>query len=277
MGQDSDLKSQLVTEICSISTRAIACSHRHGSGSSSSPVHSSSFVDWYRLLRVEENAGADVIRKRYHELALQLHPDKNKHPKAEIAFKLVSEAYSCLSDTAKRRVFDLERWRKFCFDCGTIPYTTTHHNSPSTANPSPSSHHKHYNPTNPRPCKVIKGLKDISSRFREEARVIENCLKANAAAGKQSSSLFSPPAAAFDVFRSRFPKESPVFNPSEHKVQGYPHLRARIYEKPMKFWQLRAGHHVVNYEQGRAGYDSPVFEVRSDRGMFKSRSTCVRS
>jgi hypothetical protein len=27
----------------------------------------------------------------YFFVALQLHPDKNKHPKAEIAFKLVSE------------------------------------------------------------------------------------------------------------------------------------------------------------------------------------------
>ncbi|CAN6726530.1 unnamed protein product [Malus baccata var. baccata] len=277
MGQDSDLKSQLVTEICSASARAIACSHRHGG--SSSPVHSS-FVDWYRLLRVEENAGADVIRKRYHELALQLHPDKNKHPKAEIAFKLVSEAYSCLSDDAKRRVFDLERWRRFCSECGTITYTTTHHNSPSTANPNPSSHHKPYNPTNSRPCKVTKGLKDVRNRFREEVRVIESCLKANAAAGtpgkQSSSSLFTPPA-AFDAFQSRFPRESPVFNPSDHKVQGYPHLRARIYEKSKNFWQLRTGHHVLNYEQGRGSYDSPVFEVRSDSGMFKSRSTCVRS
>lgn len=40
---------------------------------------------------MEEDAGIDVIRKQYHKLALQLHPDKNKHPKAEVAFKLVSE------------------------------------------------------------------------------------------------------------------------------------------------------------------------------------------
>ncbi|KAK9161639.1 hypothetical protein Syun_007980 [Stephania yunnanensis] len=40
---------------------------------------------------VEENANLDAIRKQYHKLALNLHPDKNKHPKAEIAFKLVLE------------------------------------------------------------------------------------------------------------------------------------------------------------------------------------------
>ncbi|KAK9139279.1 hypothetical protein Scep_008960 [Stephania cephalantha] len=42
-------------------------------------------------LEVEENANLDAIRKQYHKLALNLHPDKNKHPKAEIAFKLVLE------------------------------------------------------------------------------------------------------------------------------------------------------------------------------------------
>ncbi|KAH0992999.1 hypothetical protein GBA52_004482 [Prunus armeniaca] len=271
MGHDSDFKSQLVTEICSISTRSIACSHGHGC--SNSPAKSSSFIDWYRLLRVQENAGRDVIRKRYHELALQLHPDKNKHPKAEIAFKLVSEAYSCLSDNAKRRAFDLARWRKFCFECGTIPYTT--HKTSSNAN---ASEHKACNPTSSsRSCKVVKGLKDIRNRFREEARVIENCLRANAAAApRRESSLFSPPA-AYDVFQSRSSRESPIFNPSDHKVQGYPHLRTRIHSKPQNFWHLRTGHQVLNYEPSRATYDSPVFEVRSDKAFFKSRSTCVRS
>lgn len=82
-------------------------------------------------LQVEETTGVDVIRKKYHKLgkflaengikmhlitlwisfffllfwsnlsvdflcdcsALQLHPDKNKHPKAEMAFKIVSEVW----------------------------------------------------------------------------------------------------------------------------------------------------------------------------------------
>ncbi|KAE9453247.1 hypothetical protein C3L33_14853, partial [Rhododendron williamsianum] len=86
VSEESDLKSQLVTETCNISRRAIACAHLHGGNRSRSP-----FIDWYLILRVEENAGSDVIRKQYHKLALQLHPDKNKHPKAEVAFKLLSE------------------------------------------------------------------------------------------------------------------------------------------------------------------------------------------
>ncbi|KAK1295340.1 hypothetical protein QJS10_CPA16g01581 [Acorus calamus] len=47
-------------------------------------------------------------------VALQLHPDKNKHSKAEIAFKLVSEAYECLSDKTKRKAFNADRKNYFC-------------------------------------------------------------------------------------------------------------------------------------------------------------------
>nr|POE58901.1 dnaj like subfamily b member 4 [Quercus suber] len=86
VGQESDFKACLATQICSISTRSIACTHRQGCSLVKSP-----FIDWYHILGVEENAGTEVLRKQYHKLALQLHPDKNKHPKAETAFKLVSE------------------------------------------------------------------------------------------------------------------------------------------------------------------------------------------
>ncbi|GFZ21768.1 hypothetical protein Acr_29g0009300 [Actinidia rufa] len=104
--EEPDLKSQLVTEICNISRRAIACGH------STSPI-----VDWYLILQVEENAGLEVIRKQYHKLALQLHPDKNKHPKAEVAFKLVSEAYGCLSEAKKRAEFNFQRQNSNCSEC----------------------------------------------------------------------------------------------------------------------------------------------------------------
>ncbi|XP_050374697.1 J protein JJJ2 [Argentina anserina] len=273
MGQHSDFKSQLVTEICSLSKFSVACSHRH----CTNPAQS--FVDWYRLLGVEETAGIDVIRKRYHELALQLHPDKNKHANAEVAFKLVSEAYSCLSDDENRRAFDLERWNNFCFKCGAIPYTAY-----KTPNNAKASEHKAWNPiSRSRSCKVIKGLKDIRNRFREEAKVIENCLKVNNAASRNETSLFSPPSYVFQgTYNARSNRETPVFNPSDHVVQGYPHLRTRIYEKDKSrsLWCLRTGHHILNCEQGRdsrATCDSPVFEIRSDRGILKSRSTCVRS
>ncbi|XP_057823567.2 uncharacterized protein LOC131035841 isoform X1 [Cryptomeria japonica] len=94
-------------------------------------------LDWYLILKsigptkahlpiykifslshqVEENDGINVIRRRYRQLALLLHPDKNKHPKAEGAFKLVSEAYRFLSDRDKRMLFDAHRSKNTCKIC----------------------------------------------------------------------------------------------------------------------------------------------------------------
>ncbi|KAK4380081.1 hypothetical protein RND71_001943 [Anisodus tanguticus] len=110
MGRSSGNESakwKLVSEICDIS---IPCSHQY-------PTNSA-FIDWYLLLDVDEDAGVDVIKQRYHKLALQLHPDKNKHPKAEIAFKLVSQAYVCLTDEASREAFETDRRRNhICPKC----------------------------------------------------------------------------------------------------------------------------------------------------------------
>ncbi|XP_058203187.1 uncharacterized protein LOC131317656 [Rhododendron vialii] len=195
--EESDPKSQLVTETCNISRRAIACAHRHGGNRSRSP-----FLDWYLILRVEENAGSDVIRKQYHKLALQIHPDKNKHPKAEVAFKLLSEAYECLSQDAKRAEFNLERRSSRCIECNRTPYATSNH--PATT--------RGFLPSERSGQKTRQGFKDLRTRFSEEIQVIENCLRANKASTKE-----------FPIFNTR--KEHPIFNPSDYRSQGYPHQR----------------------------------------------------
>ena len=59
-------------------------------------------ADWYGVLGVNPSADDDVVRKQYRKMALMLHPDKNKSVGADGAFKLVSEAWSLLSDKAKR-------------------------------------------------------------------------------------------------------------------------------------------------------------------------------
>ncbi|XP_063113677.1 dnaJ homolog subfamily B member 6-like [Cavia porcellus] len=71
-------------------------------------------VNYYKVLGVPQNASSSTIKKAYHHLALQVHPDKNPENKeaAEEKFKQVSEAYEVLSD-AKRRS-DYDRIRKNC-------------------------------------------------------------------------------------------------------------------------------------------------------------------
>ncbi|KQJ82282.1 uncharacterized protein LOC100838049 [Brachypodium distachyon] len=65
--------------------------------------------DWYRILSLGAFADEEDVKKQYRKLALQLHPDKNKSVGAEEAFKLISEAWSVLSDTSRKVLYDQKR------------------------------------------------------------------------------------------------------------------------------------------------------------------------
>lgn len=63
--------------------------------------------DYYEVLQVARDAGADEIKKAYRKLAMQYHPDRNPGDHAaENKFKEASEAYEVLSDANKRRTYD---------------------------------------------------------------------------------------------------------------------------------------------------------------------------
>ncbi|TYI05904.1 hypothetical protein ES332_A10G121100v1 [Gossypium tomentosum] len=66
-------------------------------------------MDWYAILKVDQTADEATIKKQYRKFALQLHPDKNKFPGAEAAFKLIGDAQRTLLDQGKRSSHDMKR------------------------------------------------------------------------------------------------------------------------------------------------------------------------
>lgn len=118
----------------------------------------------------------------------------------------------------------------------------------------------------------------MRERLKEEAKVIENCLRKNSVS-KRESPLYNPPMYHLhgDKSEHRVEKEIPVFNPSNYKYQSYPRPRDHAYKNSKTFWYLQKENMVRNDKgDAKAKYTSPVFEVKSS-SMDTRKFTCVSS
>lgn len=63
--------------------------------------------DYYEVLGVGRDAGADELKKAYRKMAMKYHPDRNKdNPDAEMKFKEAAEAFDVLKDPNKKARYD---------------------------------------------------------------------------------------------------------------------------------------------------------------------------
>ena len=72
------------------------------------------FVDYYKILGVDNNIPQKDVRAAYRKRAKQFHPDLHPNdPKAKAKFQALNEAYEVISDPDKRAKYDQygEQWK----------------------------------------------------------------------------------------------------------------------------------------------------------------------
>ncbi|XVF81461.1 hypothetical protein PTKIN_Ptkin15bG0157200 [Pterospermum kingtungense] len=80
-------------------------------------------MDCYSILGLKPSADKETVKKQYRKMAVLLHPDKNKCVGADGAFKLVSEAWTLLSDRIKKSS-DVKRNKQMPSVVQTSTYST---------------------------------------------------------------------------------------------------------------------------------------------------------
>jgi len=63
--------------------------------------------NYYQILGIKREAGADEIKKAYRKHALLYHPDKNKFNNTHEQFIKITEAYEILSNEINRKKYDI--------------------------------------------------------------------------------------------------------------------------------------------------------------------------
>jgi curved DNA-binding protein len=75
------------------------------------PVVDTPQADYYEILGIPRTADASSIRRAFHTLVREWHPDVADAPDAEARFRALAEAYSVLSKPEARRLYDKYGYR----------------------------------------------------------------------------------------------------------------------------------------------------------------------
>ncbi|XP_057457010.1 uncharacterized protein LOC130747958 [Lotus japonicus] len=88
------------------------------------PLNTNNNIDYYAILQVDHWNSQDLnlIKKQYRRLALLLDPDRNLFSFSHHTFKLVSHAWSLLSDPVQKQIYDMGLNRGMGSFWTTCPY-----------------------------------------------------------------------------------------------------------------------------------------------------------
>ncbi len=71
------------------------------------------FTDYYTVLGIGENASLAEIKLKYRQLAKTYHPDRSKSSDAKFKMQSINEAYSILSNSKTKTLYDAERLKYY--------------------------------------------------------------------------------------------------------------------------------------------------------------------
>ncbi len=71
-----------------------------------SVLEASNLYDVLGVAQTELEMDSDVVRKKFKQMALQVHPDKCQDERSEVAFKKLHRAYTVLSDPSLRDIYN---------------------------------------------------------------------------------------------------------------------------------------------------------------------------
>ncbi len=109
--------------------------------------------DYYKILEISKTATLSEIKKAYHKMVLQYHPDKVRYhypdlssEEAENKIKEINEAYQTLSDVSKRMLYDRSLTQSIPKSSSFFSHRPHHF---STSRPSTSHYYRTSAPTGP--------------------------------------------------------------------------------------------------------------------------------
>ncbi|XP_065743290.1 dnaJ homolog subfamily C member 14 isoform X2 [Phocoena phocoena] len=81
----------------------------------------------FHVLGVEATASDVELKKAYRQLAVMVHPDKNNHPRAEEAFKVLRAAWDIVSNPERRKEYEMRfemdrepKSARYCAECNRL-------------------------------------------------------------------------------------------------------------------------------------------------------------